>query len=328
METVIVDGYNVIHAWPELKAELTRGPLEAARRRLIAVLAEYAAVRHVQVTVVFDGPRAATGPEVEVIDGVSVRFSGRSGSADHLIERLAYDAARAGDMVTVATSDRLQRDIVRAIGGVTTDATSFEQEVRAALAETSEGVTRLREVARLSQRVEDVIPREVAEQLDAIRRGVAAAGATGDERGGAARVEHFRPRAYEVREIGRVESPIVDRRAAPKQGDEGAPDAWIVFDEAVADALRDLRAGDEVIVLTWLDRATRSVLRVHPRGDTARPQEGVFSTRSPDRPNPIGLHRVTILSIEGTRMRVRNLEALDGTPVLDVKPVLDAGRER
>jgi hypothetical protein len=180
METVIVDGYNVIHAWAELKAELTRGPLEAARRRLIALLAEYAAVRHVRVTVVFDGPRSATGPEVEVIDGVSVRFSGRSGSADHLIERIAYEATRAGDMVTVATSDRLQRDMVRAMGGVTMDATSLELEVRSALVETSEGVARLREVARLAQRVEDVIPREVAAQLDAIRRGVPPAG---EERG-------------------------------------------------------------------------------------------------------------------------------------------------
>lgn len=172
METVVVDGYNVIHAWPELKAELNRGPLEASRRRLIALLSEYAAVRNVRVTVVFDGPRTATGPEVEVIDGVSVRFSGRSGSADHLIERIAYEAAQAGDMVTVATNDRLQRDIVRAIGGVTMDATSFEREVRAALAETSEGVTRLREVARLTHRVEDAIPSDVAKQLDAIRRGV------------------------------------------------------------------------------------------------------------------------------------------------------------
>jgi predicted RNA-binding protein with PIN domain len=172
VETLIVDGYNVIHAWAELKAELTRGPLEAARRRLIALLAEYAAVRQAQVTVVFDGPRTATAAEVEVIDGVSVRFSGRSGSADHLIERLAYDATRAGDSVTVATTDRLQRDLVRAMGAVTIDAASFELEVREALVETARGAERLREVARLAQRVEDLIPRDVAAQLEAIRRGL------------------------------------------------------------------------------------------------------------------------------------------------------------
>jgi uncharacterized protein len=172
METVIVDGYNIIHAWAELKAELTRGPLEAARRRLIALLSEYAAVRRVHVTVVFDGPRTATSPEAEVIDGISVHFSGRTGSADHLIERLVYDATRDGSTVTVATTDRLQRDMVRAMGGVTLDALSFELEVRAALVETSQGVVRLREVADLARRVENQIPREVAAQLDAIRRGL------------------------------------------------------------------------------------------------------------------------------------------------------------
>jgi tRNA-Thr(GGU) m(6)t(6)A37 methyltransferase TsaA len=135
-------------------------------------------------------------------------------------------------------------------------------------------------------------------------------------------------RAYELWPIGRVESALVDRDTAPKQGDEGAPDAWLVFDESVAEGLRDLVPGSEVIVLTWLDRANRSVLRVHPRGDPANPEQGVFSTRSPDRPNPIGLHRVTILSIDGTRLHVRNLEALDGTPILDVKPVLDVQFER
>ena len=126
----------------------------------------------------------------------------------------------------------------------------------------------------------------------------------------------------QLRVIGRVESPLTDRASAPKQGDEGAPDASIVFAAEVAEALRDLRAGEDVIVLTWLDRAQRDVLAVHPRGDVTRPRTGVFSTRSPDRPNPIGLHRVTILSIDGGTVRVRNLEALHGTPVLDVKPVL------
>ncbi|MBX6355386.1 MAG: tRNA (N6-threonylcarbamoyladenosine(37)-N6)-methyltransferase TrmO [Micromonosporaceae bacterium] len=133
---------------------------------------------------------------------------------------------------------------------------------------------------------------------------------------------------YELRPIGWVESPLKDRQTAPKQGDEGAPDAWLVFDPAVTEAVRDLRPGAEVLVLTWLDRARRDVLAVHPRGDPQRPLTGVFSTRSPDRPNPVGLHRVTILSVDGLRMRVRDLEALDGTPIVDVKPVLDQGTER
>ena len=133
---------------------------------------------------------------------------------------------------------------------------------------------------------------------------------------------------YVLRPIGRVESPLTDRRAAPRQGDEDAPQAWIVFDPAVTDGLRDLRAGTEVIILTWLDRADRDVLVVRPRRDPARRPTGVFSTRSPDRPNPIGLHRVTIEAIEGTRIRVRHLEALHGTPVVDVKPVRDPGTER
>jgi tRNA-Thr(GGU) m(6)t(6)A37 methyltransferase TsaA len=127
---------------------------------------------------------------------------------------------------------------------------------------------------------------------------------------------------YVVEPIGWVESPLRDRESAPKQGDEGAPDAWIVFADSVRDALCDFEVGTDVIVLTWLDRARRDVLRVHPRGDPSRPETGVFSTRSPDRPNPIGLHRVTITSIDGTRMGVRHLEALNGTPVVDVKPVL------
>ncbi len=127
----------------------------------------------------------------------------------------------------------------------------------------------------------------------------------------------------ELRPIGRVESSLVDRDHAPKQGNEGSPDAWLVFDPRFEPALRDLRPGEEIVVLTWLDRASRDTLRVHPRGDPTNPETGVFSTRSPDRPNPIGLHRVEIVSIERTRVQVRNLEALDGTPVVDVKPVLD-----
>jgi tRNA-Thr(GGU) m(6)t(6)A37 methyltransferase TsaA len=126
----------------------------------------------------------------------------------------------------------------------------------------------------------------------------------------------------EVTPIGWVESPLVDRESAPRQGDEGAPDAVVRFEPSVADGLRDIGPGTDVILLTWLDRASRDVLVVHPRGDLSRPPTGVFSTRSPDRPNPIGLHRVHVVSVEGTAIRVRDLEALDGTPVLDVKPVL------
>lgn len=136
------------------------------------------------------------------------------------------------------------------------------------------------------------------------------------------------PARYELRPIGWVESPLVDREAAPKQGDEGSPEAWLVFDQVVSEGRRDLRRGTDIIVLTWLNRARRDVLRVHPRGDPANPEQGVFSTRSPDRPNPIGLHRVEVMAIEGTRVCVRNLEALDGTPIVDVKPVLDRGLER
>jgi tRNA-Thr(GGU) m(6)t(6)A37 methyltransferase TsaA len=129
-------------------------------------------------------------------------------------------------------------------------------------------------------------------------------------------------RGFELAPIGKVKSPLSDPASAPNQGDEGAPEAWLVFDPAVLEALEGIRAGDEVIVLTWLDRARRDVLRVHPRGDVSRPEQGVFNTRSPHRPNPIGLHRVEVASIEGSRMRVRNLEAVDGTPIVDVKPVL------
>jgi tRNA-Thr(GGU) m(6)t(6)A37 methyltransferase TsaA len=129
--------------------------------------------------------------------------------------------------------------------------------------------------------------------------------------------------AYELRAIGWVESPLVDLATAPMQGDEGSPEATVVFDETFRDAYRDLQPGSEVMVLTWLHRARRDVLRVHPRSDPANPEQGVFSTRSPDRPNPIGLHRVEIVAVDGRRLRVRNLEALDGTPIVDVKPVLD-----
>jgi tRNA-Thr(GGU) m(6)t(6)A37 methyltransferase TsaA len=129
---------------------------------------------------------------------------------------------------------------------------------------------------------------------------------------------------FEVLPIGRVESPLTDPGTAPKQGGEGGAEAWLAFDRAVAPGLTDLRPGDHVHVLTWLDRADRSVLRVHPRDDPVNPETGVFATRSADRPNPIGLHHVVVTAVDGTRVRVRDLEALDGTPVLDVKPVLAA----
>ncbi len=128
--------------------------------------------------------------------------------------------------------------------------------------------------------------------------------------------------------IGHVESPLTDPRLAPKQGSDGAPDAWLVFRPEVRDGLADLGEGEEVIVLTWLDRADRRVLRVHPRDDLSLPTRGVFSTRSADRPNPLGLHRVRILSIvDGPRLLVTGLEAVDGTPILDLKPVLPSTRE-
>lgn len=133
---------------------------------------------------------------------------------------------------------------------------------------------------------------------------------------------------YEIVPIGWVESPLTDRAQAPRQGDEGAPPAWIRFEPGIAEGIRDLRPGSEVIVLTWLDRATRDVLATRPRDDPASPVRGVFSTRSPDRPNPIGLHRVRIAEVDGLRMLVHGLEAIDGTPVADVKPVLDKTAER
>jgi tRNA-Thr(GGU) m(6)t(6)A37 methyltransferase TsaA len=131
-----------------------------------------------------------------------------------------------------------------------------------------------------------------------------------------------------LRPVGYVRSPLTDPATAPKQGDEGAPEAWLEFGPEVADAVRDLSPGAAVVVLTWLDRARRDVLVVHPRGDLTRPPTGVFSTRSPDRPNPVGLHRVRVLAVDGLRVRVADLEALDGTPVVDVKPVLEPLGER
>jgi tRNA-Thr(GGU) m(6)t(6)A37 methyltransferase TsaA len=128
--------------------------------------------------------------------------------------------------------------------------------------------------------------------------------------------------SFEVKAIGVVESPLEELDEAPRQGDEGAPDAWLRFAPSVRAGLDGLRPGDVVVLLTWLDRARRDVLRVHPRGDASRAEQGVFTTRSPDRPNPIGLHRVEILAVDGLRVRVSCLEAVDGTPIVDVKPVL------
>lgn len=132
-----------------------------------------------------------------------------------------------------------------------------------------------------------------------------------------------------VNVIGQVRSPLQHRAEAPKQGNEGAPPGWLEFKPEFAIALRDLAVGEEILLLTWLDRADRSILQVHPRDDESAPLRGVFSTRSQDRPNPIGIHRVKIVEIAGsTRLKVLDLEALDGTPIIDVKPVLDRARER
>ncbi len=132
----------------------------------------------------------------------------------------------------------------------------------------------------------------------------------------------------ELRVIGSVSSPLADRNAAPKQGDEGAPEATIEIEAEFEPALQGIGAGDEVLLLTWLDRAERDVLSTHPRDDRSRPEIGVFATRSPDRPNPIGLHRVRVIAVDGRRLQVEDLEAIDGTPVLDLKPVLGAVGER
>jgi tRNA-Thr(GGU) m(6)t(6)A37 methyltransferase TsaA len=127
--------------------------------------------------------------------------------------------------------------------------------------------------------------------------------------------------------IGVIRSRLKTRGAAPRQGSEGAPDAWLDVSPSVAPCLDGLRAGDDVIVITWLHRARRDVLKVHPRSDRGRPLTGVFATRSPDRPNPLGLHRVTVRSVAGNRVRIGPIEAIDGTPVLDIKPVRPEARD-
>ena len=127
---------------------------------------------------------------------------------------------------------------------------------------------------------------------------------------------------FTIEPIGFVRSKLTRLEDAPMQGDEGAPDAWLEIAPSVAPGLMGIRAGDELIVLTWFHLAERDVLQVHPRGDVNRPLSGVFATRSPDRPNPIGLHRVSVLEAEEQRLRVAPLEAIDGTPIADIKPVL------
>jgi tRNA-Thr(GGU) m(6)t(6)A37 methyltransferase TsaA len=131
---------------------------------------------------------------------------------------------------------------------------------------------------------------------------------------------------FELRPIGFVRSPIVDRASAPRQGDEGAPDAWIELAAPVLAAVEGVEVGDELIVITWLHEARRDVLKVHPRDDESRPLTGVFATRSSDRPNPLGLHQVTALELAPARLKVGPLEAIDGTPVVDIKPVLRGSR--
>lgn len=127
---------------------------------------------------------------------------------------------------------------------------------------------------------------------------------------------------YLIKPIGLVHSKLTRLEDAPMQGDEGAPDAWLEVSNDIAAGLVGIKPGDELLVLTWFHLAERDVLQVHPRGDLTRPLTGVFATRSPDRPNPIGLHRVSVLEVEQQRIRVAPLEAIHGTPIVDIKPVL------
>jgi tRNA-Thr(GGU) m(6)t(6)A37 methyltransferase TsaA len=127
---------------------------------------------------------------------------------------------------------------------------------------------------------------------------------------------------FTLRPIGVIRSALTSRREAPKQGDEGAPDVWLEVHPWAADGLLRLAVGDEIIVITWLHQARRETLQVHPRADMRNPRTGVFATRSPDRPNPLGLHPVTVREIDGARLLIGPMEAIDGTPVVDVKPAL------
>jgi tRNA-Thr(GGU) m(6)t(6)A37 methyltransferase TsaA len=132
---------------------------------------------------------------------------------------------------------------------------------------------------------------------------------------------------YSLAPIGFLRSPLKDRGAAPNQGREGAPDAWLDVDAAVAEGLDGIEVGAELIVITWLHQAKRDILKTHPQNDLTRPLTGVFATRSPDRPNPLGLHRVTVREIAGVSLKVGPIEAIDGTPVVDLKPVLSASAD-
>jgi tRNA-Thr(GGU) m(6)t(6)A37 methyltransferase TsaA len=127
---------------------------------------------------------------------------------------------------------------------------------------------------------------------------------------------------YEIRPIGVIRSELASREAAPRQGNDGAPDAWVEVDSAVAEGLEGIAAGSEIILITWFHKAHRDRLKLHPRRDKSKPITGVFSTQSPDRPNPLDLHRVMVLEITGNRLKVGPIEAIDGTPVVDIKPVL------
>lgn len=173
MRVLVVDGYNIVHAWPRLKQALQRGGLEEARRRLVAELAEYAAVRPVAVTVVFDGPRRADAESVEIVDGVTVRFSGRAGSADHMIERLVGEATRQGPArdVVVATGDNLQRDLVMAMGGSVLDPRGLEAEVGGARSDTGGRAERSRDEAHFGRRLEHRLRPETRRRLEELRRG-------------------------------------------------------------------------------------------------------------------------------------------------------------
>jgi tRNA-Thr(GGU) m(6)t(6)A37 methyltransferase TsaA len=127
---------------------------------------------------------------------------------------------------------------------------------------------------------------------------------------------------YDIRQIAVIRSELTSRETAPRQGNEGAPDAWLEVDATVAEGLEGIAVGSEIVLITWFHKAHRDILKLHPRRDKNKPMTGVFSTRSPDRPNPLGLHRVSVLEIDGNRIKVGPLEAIDGTPVVDIKPVL------
>jgi len=129
----------------------------------------------------------------------------------------------------------------------------------------------------------------------------------------------------DLRTIGVISSELKSLEDAPRQGSEGAPDAWLEVDPAFEQALHGIEPGDELLLITWFHQADRAVLQTHPRSDPRNPMTGVFATRSPDRPNPLGLHPVTVRVIDGCRLRVGPIEALDGTPVVDIKPVLKQG---